>query len=129
MAEAPAEAVRWYRRAAENGHADAQTALGFICKRGLWGVAQDPAQAVQWFQKAAAQNHAQAQYQLGVCCANGTGVPKDLVEAMKWCLLASARGHADAASWAGTHEKELAPAQQAEARARVQAFHSRQSEK
>lgn len=129
VAEAPAEAARWYRRAAENGHAEAQTALGFICKRGRWGVAQDPAQAAQWFQKAAAQDHAQAQYQLGLCHASGTGVPTDLVEAMKWCLLASSTLGNNATEWIKTHEKDLTSAQQAEAQARAQAFRTQQKKK
>ncbi len=129
VAEDPAEAVRWYRRAAENGHADAQVTLGFICKRGLWGVAQDPAQAAQWFQKAAVQDHARAQYQLGMCCANGTGVPKDLVEAMKWHLLASSTLGNDATQWIEAHEKDLTSGQNAEARARAQAFRSQQQKK
>lgn len=127
--EDPAEAVRWYRRAAENGHAEAQVALGFICKRGLWGVAQDAAQAAQWFQKAAAQNDVRAQYQLGMCYASGTGAPKDLVEAMKWCLLASSTFGNDATQWIETHEKDLTSEQNAEARARAEAFRLPQQKK
>ena len=45
-----AEAVKWYRKAAEQGHADAQTILGMMYKEGK-GVPQDDAEAVKWYLK------------------------------------------------------------------------------
>ena len=47
-------AVAWYRMAAAQGHADAQTAIGRCYSRGE-GVAGDPVEAVEWFRKAAEQ--------------------------------------------------------------------------
>jgi TPR repeat protein len=60
-----AEAVIWYRRAAEQGHAQAQYNLGFMYGSGL-GVPQDDAEAVNWFRLAAEQGLAQAQTHLGL---------------------------------------------------------------
>ena len=48
------EAVRWYRRAAEQGNARAQNNLGTMYQNGR-GVAQNYVQAHKWFNLAAAQ--------------------------------------------------------------------------
>ena len=58
-----AEAVRWYRLAAEQGHADAQSNLGVMYDTGR-GVPQDDAEAVRWYRLAAEQGHAIAQRRL-----------------------------------------------------------------
>ena len=49
-----AEAVKWYRKAAEQGHARAQYSLGFMYYNGR-GVPQDYAEAMKWYRKAADQ--------------------------------------------------------------------------
>jgi TPR repeat protein len=59
------QAVHWYRKAAEQGYAQAQCNLGVMYANGL-GVEKDAVQAVHWFRKAAEQGHAQAQHNLGV---------------------------------------------------------------
>ena len=85
-----AEAVRWYRKAAEQGEATAQTNLGFMCQRGL-GVPQDYAEAVRWYRKAAEQGEATAQFNLGLMCQRGEGVPQDYVQAHMRLNLAASR--------------------------------------
>ena len=59
-----AEAVRWYRLAAEQDYARGQTNLGFMYDNGH-GVTQDYAEAVRWFRLAAEQDNATAQGNLG----------------------------------------------------------------
>ena len=59
----PEAAVEWYRKAAEQGLPEAQTALGDLYARGI-GVAADPEAARAWYEKAAAQGHAPAQAKL-----------------------------------------------------------------
>jgi len=54
-----AAAVRWYRKAAEQGDADVQHILGFVCYEGQ-GVPQDNVQALMWFSLAAGQGDEQA---------------------------------------------------------------------
>ena len=49
-----------YRKAAEQGDADAQNVLGWMYDKGR-GVEQDDIQAIFWYSKAAEQNHAIAQ--------------------------------------------------------------------
>ena len=54
------EAVRWYRLAAEQGHAGAQANLGFMYSNGA-GVPEDAVLAYMWWNLAAAQGHEAAQ--------------------------------------------------------------------
>ena len=49
-----AQAVAWYRTAAEQGNADTQNNLGVMYAHGH-GVAKDDATAVEWYRKAADQ--------------------------------------------------------------------------
>ena len=49
-----AQAVQWYRKAAEQGYAQAQFNLGNMYVDGR-GARQDYAQAVHWYRKAAEQ--------------------------------------------------------------------------
>ena len=46
------ESAKWYRKAAEQGHANAQHNLGNRYRKGE-GVTQDYAEAVKWYSKAA----------------------------------------------------------------------------
>ena len=85
-----AEAVKWYRKAAEQGLASAQYNLGVVYNNGQ-GVPQDYAEAVKWFMKAAEQGNATAQSRLGVVYSNGKGVPQDYVQANMWINLAVSR--------------------------------------
>ena len=50
------EAVSWYRRAAEPGHAAAQAYMGFMYSTGR-GVNQDDAEAIHWYRRSADQGH------------------------------------------------------------------------
>ena len=86
------EAVKWYRKAAEQGYASAQCNLGDCYKQGN-GVTKDYAEAVKWFRKAAEQGDAVAQLNLGNCYYNGNGVTKDYAEAVKWYRKAAAQGN------------------------------------
>jgi hypothetical protein len=51
-----AEAVQWYRKAAEQGHADAQHNLGLMYMEGR-GVKQDDAEAVKWWRMFAVRTY------------------------------------------------------------------------
>lgn len=92
-----AEAVRWYRKAAEQNHPEAQYWLG-VCYATGQGVAKDEDEAVKWYRRAAEQGYAAAEFNLGVCYDNGRGVAKDEAEAVKWYRKAAEQGHADAQS-------------------------------
>ena len=59
-----AEAVSYYRKAADSGYRDAQDHLGDMYKNGE-GVPQNHEEAMKWWRKAAEQGDADAQYSLG----------------------------------------------------------------
>ena len=63
LAKDRAEAAKWIRKAAEQGHAKAQHMLGYMYKNGE-GVAMDRAEAVKWYRKAAEQGDERAQRKL-----------------------------------------------------------------
>ena len=60
VAKDHAEAVKWYRKAAEQNLAEAQTNLGSCYANGQ-GVAKDEVEAVKWYRKAAEQKEATAE--------------------------------------------------------------------
>jgi len=90
------EAIKWYRKAAENGDHLAQYRLGNFYDKGEGGVQQDKAEAVKWFRMGAEQNVINCQYVLGLHYENGEGVNKDMDEAVKWYREAAKNGQRDA---------------------------------
>jgi TPR repeat protein len=58
------EAAKWYRKAAEQGFINAQSALGYLYKNGR-GVRQDYVAASTWYRKAADHGDYIAQIDLG----------------------------------------------------------------
>ena len=87
------EAVKWYRKAAEQGNADGQNMLGLSYATGA-GVTKDSFEAVKWFFKAAEQGHTEAQGNLGGMYARGDGVAKDNIEGLARINIAAASGTA-----------------------------------
>jgi uncharacterized protein len=85
------EAVYWYRKAADQGYAEAQWHLG-VAYHGGEGVLKDHKEAVKWYRKAADQGHAWGQAFLGEMYMNGQGVLKDDKEAVKWYRKAADQG-------------------------------------
>jgi TPR repeat protein len=121
------EAVVWYRKAAEQGLAEAQVNLGWMYLHGQ-GVLQDYAQAVAWYRKAAEQGNAWAQLSLGVMYYKGEGLPQNYEEAYVWWSLAAAQGHADATKRRDVAASRLTPEALSRAQARAAAEHERLKE-
>lgn len=90
------EAVKWYRKSAEQGNAGAQCNLGYCYANGT-GVSQDHVEAVKWYRISAEQGCAVAQFNLGECYEYGNGVLKDIPEAIKWYTKAAEQGDEEAA--------------------------------
>ena len=84
-------AIRWYEKAAELGHAEAQNFLGEIYRDGR-GVGQDFSKAAHLFQLAAAQGLGDAQLSLGFCFRYGKGVDRDDTQALNWYKKAAKNG-------------------------------------
>ena len=105
------EALKWYRRAADQGYAAAQYTLGICYAEGddvvkdqvgpiIWlhktadqaqynlGVVKDEVEAAKWYRKAADQGSLKSQYFIGLRYKAGIGVAKDEVEAYAYLSLA-----------------------------------------
>ena len=89
------EAARWFRKAAEQGHGEAQYRLAMLHLSGD-GVPKDKAEAVRLFSKAAEQGHGEAQYRLAMLLLSGDGVRRDTAEATRLFRKAAEQGHAKA---------------------------------
>lgn len=90
-----AEALKWFRKAAEQGLPHAQYNLGLMYDQGK-GIVKDPSEAIKWFTKAAIQGHDGAQYNLGCAYRDGEGIKQNFVESNKWYLKAAEQGYAEA---------------------------------
>ncbi len=88
----PAEAVKYYKKAAEQGDAEAQYLFATCLFIGN-AVTQNVKQAVEYYQKSAQQEYMKAINDLGVCYARGIGVPKDGKEALAHFGAASEGDH------------------------------------
>ena len=80
-----------YRRAAKNGHADAQRALGYLYEKGL-GLPENHTKARKWYARAALQADATACNNMGFLYYNGKGVRRSKSLAKKWYKLAARAG-------------------------------------
>ena len=84
-------AVYWYRKAAEQGHTDAQYNLGIIYSWGQ-GVPQNSEQGAYWVRKAADKGHHQAEDHMCYLYMVGKGVPQDYKKAFDWGIKAARAG-------------------------------------
>ena len=114
------EALRWYRKAAEQGHPKAQYELAEAYYIGENGVEQDLTQVAHWIMKAAMQGHADAQANIGFYTNNGYVFQRDPVEAFAWILIAR-EGGSERAGNVGTEwiENKLTPTQKTQAEQRA----------
>jgi TPR repeat protein len=87
-----ADAMRWYRAAADQGYAHAQVHVGNLYTDGE-GVEQNYAEALGWFRKAAEQGDYEAQNNIGFFYLSGWGVPQDYGQAMEWFRKAADKGN------------------------------------
>jgi TPR repeat protein len=90
-------AIRWLRKAAEQGHSEAQLLLGVLLSSGgVFSFLSDPEEAAEWFRKAAEQGLSGAQLALARQYQAGRGVPRDEREAVQWFTKAAEQGDEDA---------------------------------
>lgn len=97
----PPEALGWYKRAAERGHAGAQCCLGKLYEAGAPGVVASREQARFWYEKSSSQGNEEAAEALK-CISSGSGTrregapstllpTKDAPAALKGASVASSR--------------------------------------
>ncbi len=90
-----AEALKWFRTAAEKGFAPAQYNLAVAYETGR-GIPADERQAFKYYLMAAEQGYGPAQYNAGNMYAQGRGVGQDYFEANLWFKQAADGGLAEA---------------------------------
>jgi TPR repeat protein len=86
------KALKIWLPLAEQGNAQAQYRLGFMCFKGL-GVPEDYEQAMAWYRMASTQGNADANFSLGFMYSTGSGVTQDDYQAELWFRKAAAQGH------------------------------------
>ncbi len=91
-------AMRWYLKAATQGHVDAQVNLGviFIHEITSAGGSRNPEQARYWFKRAAELGDAQAMVYLARIYLDGDGTAAAPEKACRWLERAGEAGHVDA---------------------------------
>lgn len=108
----PAEAARWFLRAARNGNLAGEVEYAILLFNGE-GVPADEALAARTFRRAAWRGNAIAQNRLARLYVVGRGVPQNLVEAAAWHLVAAGQGLTDA--WLDQALRNLSPDDRARA--------------
>jgi TPR repeat protein len=95
-----AECAEWMLKAANQGHAGAQLAYGFMALNGE-GMPADEVLAAQWIRRAADQGVSTAQDILSTLYSLGAGVPQDDAAALEWATRAAEQGDPDGQFHAG----------------------------
>jgi TPR repeat protein len=85
-------ALSWYRKAAEQNHADSQHRMAVAYAYGLGGLIKDDATAVKWLHKAASNGHRKSQRLLARIYETGElGVTPDPGKARQWSNLSTTK--------------------------------------
>lgn len=88
------KAARWFRRAAENGHAPSSYRLATLYELGQ-GAPKDVAQSMIWYERAAEKGHVKAMHNLAVLSITGNGKSTNYLTAAKWFAKAAEYGLRD----------------------------------
>ncbi len=105
------EAVKWYRKAAAQGHRDAMFNLGMMYTQGR-GVRQNNGEAVIYFRQAAELKHPRAHYNLGFMQENGRGVAKSPAKGLTNYIIAANLGVGGDANSAIERLRQTLPSKQ-----------------
>ncbi|WP_170936973.1 MULTISPECIES: SEL1-like repeat protein [Rhodomicrobium] len=85
------KAARWFRRAAENGHAPSQYRLAILYEKGR-GAPKSLAEAARWYGLAAEQGHVEAMSRLAGLLSNRNNPTLNYALAAKWYRKAAEAG-------------------------------------
>ena len=91
------EAMKWFKLAAAQGHAEAENDIGILFSGGL-GVEEDHKEAVKWFELSAKRGDVGAQYNLAYNYEIGRGITQDYKEAVRFYNLSAEQGY-----WAASY--------------------------
>jgi TPR repeat protein len=109
------EAIRWFRRAAEAGHAKAMMSLGSALRYPDHWCEGAEAESLEWARKAAELGSTSGMNSLGFAYREGTGVPCDPQQAVAWFIKAVEAGDGHSLVYAGAvYARQLASPGEAE---------------
>jgi hypothetical protein len=109
------KALRWFLRAAKQGHTKAAYKVGYLYLYAAdLAASNSPKQAFPWIQKAAQAGYPPAQYELGRLYFSGKAVERDESQALKWLGRAKSAGYAPARTAFKQTVKRLVEAQSAD---------------
>lgn len=97
------EAVRWYRKAAEQGHPAAQYTLALTYRYGDRGTQVNGSEAIKWYLKLAERNPGLGYSSIGYMYAHGEGVRRNGREAVRWLHKGALQGGETAQFLLGHH--------------------------
>lgn len=90
------KALKWFLKAAEQGHLEAQKQLGKMHAQGR-GVERNPSLAAEWYRKAAEQGSAEVQYDFGIYLLDKFSDERQKrAEALDWIQRSAGQGYAEA---------------------------------
>lgn len=92
---AEAEAVLWFRRAAEAGHSGGMVWYAYMLENG-WGIRMDHKEAAAWYRRAAEANNTDGMKGYAVMLLEGRGVPRNRGEGLTLLRRAAEMGHPEA---------------------------------
>jgi uncharacterized caspase-like protein len=102
-----ADALPFYRQAADAGDKNAMFRIGLIYENGN-GVNEDKAEAMRWYRKAADAGDKSSMFRIGLMYGNGWGVKRNYDEAVRWYRKAADAGDARAMFQVGqSYEKGM----------------------
>jgi TPR repeat protein len=113
-----AQALDWYRKAAAQGLAEAESNVGVIYEDGL-GVEKDYPKAAALYRDAATHGATRGEFNLAVLYSSGRGVPLDYVTAYLWFSRAASAGEPMATRSLKNLETVMTPHQKEQAQARL----------
>ena len=87
----PGKAVKWWTKAAQQGHVKSMVELGNCYLDGN-GVKKNPAEAIKWWTTAADHRHVASMARLGDLYRDGKDVDRNMTEAIKWWTKAADYG-------------------------------------
>lgn len=102
------QALRWLRRAADLGDAQAQYRLGLRYLEGRGAARREPREAAVWFERAARSGHAGAQFELGRLFSSGPAAQPERAQAL--IEQAAEAGEPAALRWLGREVAHAEPA-------------------
>lgn len=95
VTRSPGSAFRFYKMAADMGHAEAAVKVGLVYRDGSkeLGIKKNYQKAFEMFEKGALASVPDAQYYLADMYRRGLGVPIQRSESLRWLILAGAKHH------------------------------------